>query len=389
MKRNVQKKRALAVQKFLQGEDPQTVCASMGKSKRWLYKWIARYSPGDPAWCESRSRKPLISPHRTSAKIEDIVEMVRLSLYNKGLFCGDQAIRWELEDLNVQPLPSLSTISRILRRRDLTHRRTGRYEPKGKVYPELPARLANETHQVDLIGPCYLTGPIRFYSLNSIDTAINRCGIEPMPSQAAQSVLDAVYAVWKRMGIPDNLQVDNEMAFFGSPIHPRGMGPLIRLCLLYGVNLWFIPPAEPWRNGVVEKFNDHYRQKFLAKITMTSMAQLRQESLAYEHKHNSTYRYSKLKGQTPLTALAGRRRKLVFPKPQKAPRHPLEKPKEGRYHLVRFIRNDRRLNIFGEVFTAPLETQYEYVVATIDVKEQRLKLFLDKIQVEEYQYRLR
>jgi hypothetical protein len=47
------------------------------------------------------------------------------------------------------------------------------------------------------------------------------------------------------------------------------------------------------------------------------------------------------------------------------------------------------LNIFGELFTAPLETQYEYVVATIDVKEQKLKLFLDKIQIEEYKYRLR
>jgi transposase InsO family protein len=389
MKKNVQKERAFAVQRFLQGEDPQTICASIGKSKRWLYKWIARHSPDDPAWCESRSRSPLISPHRTSAEIEDIVEMVRLSLYNKGLFCGDQAIRWELEDMNVQPLPSLSTIDRILRRRDLTHRRTGRYEPKGKAYPELSARLPNETHQVDLVGPCYLTGPIRFYSLNSIDTAINRCGIEPMPSQAAQSVLDAIYAVWKRMGIPDNLQVDNEMAFFGSPIHPRGMGPLIRLCLLYGVNLWFIPPAEPWRNGVVEKFNDHYRQKFLAKVTITSMTQLRQESLAYEHKHNRTYRYSKLKGQTPLTALACTSRKLVFPSRKQAPRHPLEKPEDGCYHLVRFIRSDRRLNIFGEMFTAPSETQYEYTVATIDVKEQRLKLFLDKIQVEEYKYRLR
>jgi hypothetical protein len=71
--------------------------------------------------------------------------------------------------------------------------------------------------------------------------------------------------------------------------------------------------AEPWRNGVVEKFNDHYRQKFLAKVTMTSMSQLRQESLAHEDKHNSTYRYSKLQGQAPLTALARRRWKLVFP----------------------------------------------------------------------------
>jgi hypothetical protein len=56
---------------------------------------------------------------------------------------------------------------------------------------------------------------------------------------------------------------------------------------------------------------------------------------------------------------------------------------------VRFIRSDLRINIFGEVFAAPPETQYEYVVATIDVKEQKLKLFLDKLKVEEYKYRMR
>jgi transposase InsO family protein len=389
MEKKIQKERAVAVRRFIQGESSEVICASLGKSRRWLYKWVARHTPDNPAWYDDQSRKPLTSSHRTPAEIDEIVEMVRLSLYNKGLFCGNQAIQWELEDMEVQPIPSLRTISRILCRRDLTHRRTGRYEPKGKAYPVLPALLPNQTHQVDLVGPCYLSGPIRFYSLNSVDIAINRCGIEPMPSKAAQSVLDAVYGVWKRMGIPDNLQVDNEMAFFGSPTHPRGMGPLIRLCLLYGVNLWFIPPAEPWRNGGVEKFNDHYRQKFLAKVTMTSMTRLRQASLAYEHKHNSAYRYSKLKGHTPLKALARCGQKLVFPNRKKAPQHPLEKPEEGCYHLVRFIRSNRKVNIFGELFTAPLETQYEYVVATIDVKEQKLKLFLDKIQIEEYKYRLR
>ena len=122
---------------------------------------------------------------------------------------------------------------------------------------------------------------------------------------------------------------------------------------------------------------------------MTSMTRLRQTSLAYEHKHNRTYRYSKLQGQTPLKALARMRRKLIFPDPKQAPRHPLEKPEDGFYHLVRFIRSDPPLNIFGEMFPAPWETQYKYVVATIDVKEQKLKLFLDKIQVEEYEYRLR
>ena len=387
--KKILKQRVLAVQRFLAGESPQRICASLGKTKPWLYKWVSRYTPKDPAWCKDQSRRPLSNPLRTPAEIEGIVEMVRLSLYNKGHFCGKQAIQWEMTDMQVQPLPSLSTIGRILRRRDLTDRRTGRYEPQGKKYPELPMLLPNQTHQVDLVGPCYLTGPIRFYSLHAVDPAINRCGIEPLASKGAQNVLDAVYALWLRMGIPDNLQVDNELAFYGSPTHPRGMGPLIRICLRYGVNLWFIPPSEPWRNGVVEKFNDHYQQRFLAKVTMISMPQLRQESLAFEHRHNSTYRYSKIKGQNPLQALTAMKTKLIFPSKSDVPRHPLEKPEEGCYHLVRFIRSDLRLNIFGEIFPAPPETQYEYVVATIDVKEQKLKLFLDTIQVEEYKYQMR
>ena len=71
------------------------------------------------------------------------------------------------------------------------------------------------------------------------------------------------------------------------------------------------------------------------------------------------------------------------------PKHPLDKPEEGFYHLVRFIRSECRLNIFGELFQVPPETQYEYVVATVDVKEQKLKLFRDTVQVEEYKYQLR
>jgi putative transposase len=389
MKKKIKQKRLKAVQRFFDGEDPKDICASLGRSRSWLYKWVRRYAPDNSQWVEDQSRRPLSSPYRTPAEIEKIVEMVRLNLYNKGHFCGNQVIQWELIDMEVQPVPSLSTIGRILRRRELTHRRTGRYIPKGKKYPELPALLPNQTHQVDLVGPCYLTGPIRFYSLNAVDTAINRCGIEPMLSKAAQSVLDAVYALWLRLGIPENLQVDNELAFYGSPTHPRGMGPLIRLCLHYGVHLWFIPLSEPWWNGVVEKFNDHYQQKFLDKVAMSSMPQLRQESLAFEHRHNSTYRYSKIKGKTPLKALADMEKKLIFPSKSHVPRHPLNKPDEGCYHLVRFIRSDCRLNIFGEMFSAPPETQYEYVVAIIDVKEQKLKLFLDMIQIEEYKYQMR
>ena len=55
---------------------------------------------------------------------------------------------------------------------------------------------------------------------------------------------------------------------------------------------------------------------------------------------------------------------------------------------MRLIRRDLKLNLFGELFPVPSELALEYVVATIDVKEQKLKLFLDKTQVEEFDYQL-
>jgi len=319
--------------------------------------------------------------------------LTRLSLYNQDLFCGAQAIGWELEEQNVQPLPSLRTINRILSRNDLTHRRTGRYEPKGAPYPNLPARTPNFRHQADFVGPRHLqgtAGTIRFYNMNVVDLATGRCGLNPLSSKSGNTVYEAFWAIWSRLGIPRHLQVDNEMVFYGSPTHPRGMGPLIRLCLHYGIELWFIPQSEPWRNGVVEQFNNHYQQKFLDRVPMRTETELREGALAYERKHNSRYRYSKLNGKTPLEALAQSGRKaLRFPPDKPAPSAPLKKPKTGRYHLIRFIRNDCQLNVFGERFRVSPDLQYEYVVATIDVKEQKLKLIHDQLQVDEFDYKLR
>lgn len=388
MEDDVKQQRIHAVQRFLNGESPQAICTSLGRSTVWLYKWVKRYTQDDCSWSDSRSTRPFTAASRTAAEVEEIVKMVRLSLYNRGDFCGAQAILWELEDLGATPLPSVRTINRILSRNELTHRRTGKYEAKGTHYPTLPALLPNQTHQADFVGPCYLKGPIRFYSLNVVDLATGRCGLHSSSSKAGQDVINALWEVWKRVGMPKNIQVDNAMSFFGSPANPRGMGPLIRLCLHNGVEPWFIPLHEPWRNGVVEKFNDHYQQRFLKRVEMVTEEDLKAETLAFEHRHNSRYRYSKLGGKTPLKALASTQANLRFPLEEEPPRHRLKKPETGRYHVVRLIRSDLQLNVFGELFPVPPELKLEYVVATIDVKEQKMKLYKDKTQVEEFDYHM-
>lgn len=381
--------RQRAVQRYGAGESPTSICTSMGYSRPWLYKWLRRALAGPADWFCERSRRPHRQPRRAAQDIEDIVTVVRLSLYNRGLFCGAQAIRWELEELGVAPVPSVRTIGRLLARHALTHRRTGRYEPKGKKYPAPVATHAGDLQQTDFVGPCYLSGPVRFYSLHSVDLATGCCAIEPMVQRNGQQTVDALWATWSRLGMPRYQQVDNELVFYGSPTHPRGMGSLIRLCLPLGIEPWFIPPGEPWRNGVVEKFNAHWRQKFLARTPMQSVTDLKPASRGFELRHNSYYRYSKLGGKTPHAALAASGVALRFPPTPQAPQVPLPKPHMGRYHLLRFIRSDGRLDVFGEKFPMPPETIYEYVRATVDVERQRLSVYLDEVLVEERMYRLR
>jgi putative transposase len=389
MKNNDEKFRRWAIQRFINGESACCICASLGRSRSWLYKWVDRYDEQDPLWYQSRSRQPKHHPRKILTEVEQAIKTVRLHLYNQDLFCGAQAILWELQDLGIKPLPSLRTINRILARTGLTHKRTGIYRSKGRAYPKLPDLLANQTHQADLVGPCYLKGPIRFYSLNTVDLSTARCGIHDLPSKSGRDIVDGLWEIWKRMGIPDNIQVDNAMSFFGGYKHPRGMGPLIRLCLHNSVQPWFIPLAEPWRNGVVEWFNDHYQQRFLGKYRLDSTQALKTQSLAFEQRQNSRYRYSKLGGKTPIQALRASQRPLRFPEKARSPRYPMMKPRRGKYHLVRLIRSNLKLNIFGELFPVAPKYQYEYLIATIDVKEQKLKIYLDKTKIDELPYRLR
>jgi len=381
--------RRRAVQRLQAGESVSAICSSMGYSRQWLYKWKERFEAGDPHWYQAKSRKPKSSPSKTRKETEELVISIRRSLEKQNLFHGAQAIRWEMEDLNIEPLPSVRTIGRILARHDLIQRRQGRYKPKGKKYPGPVPKKPGAVHQSDFVGPRYLQGPIRFYSLNSVDLASGRCAVQPVFQRAGQSTIDAVWKTWQRLGMPEHQQVDNEAIFYGSRAHPRGMGKLIRLCLNYDIEAWFIPPREPWRNGVVEKFNNHWEDKFLRHVEMFSAADLLHESLRFEARHNSRYRYSKLGGKTPKDALKTSGTQLRFPPTQEAPRHPLAKPERGRYHLIRFVRSEGLVDVFGEIFLAPPEAMYEYVRLTIDVADQRLLVFLDGSLIDEHDYYFR
>ncbi len=69
-----------------------------------------------------------LSTEHTREEIVEIVKIIRLNLYNKGLHCGASAIKKEMEEEQIEPVQSESSIGRILSRHSLTHGRTGFYD---------------------------------------------------------------------------------------------------------------------------------------------------------------------------------------------------------------------------------------------------------------------
>ena len=62
---------------------------------------------------------------------------------------------------------------------------------------------------------------------------------------------------------------------------------------------------------------------------------------------------------------------------------PLER---GDIIVIRFIRSNRQLNIFGETFLLNPELVYSYVEAKISIEGQALKIYSDNKLVQEFLY---
>jgi putative transposase len=56
--------------------------------------------------------------------------------------------------------------------------------------------------------------------------------------------------------------------------------------------------------------------------------------------------------------------------------------------LIRFIRSDRKLNIFGETFTVSKDLVYSYVKAVIRTETHSLHVYLNDELIHMFEYRL-
>jgi hypothetical protein len=193
---------------------------------------------------------------------------------------------------------------------------------------------------------------------------------------------------WKAVGLPDFLLLDNELSFRGSNRYPRSPGLVIRSCLHFGVTPVFIPISEPWRNAVIESFNDTYNKKFFRRQWFKSYAQLKRQCKNFQTFHNKHHRYSCLKGKTPMEVVDDAQ--LPILKLGGNTKIPVRADiPDGNIVLIRFIRSNRILNVFGERFKVAKDLVYSYVKAVIVTEIHTLQLYLGEELVKSFDYKLR
>jgi putative transposase len=211
--------------------------------------------------------------------------------------------------------------------------------------------------------------------------------IESQRTKQDRQVASSLLKSWKAMGPPDFLQLDNELSFRGSNRHPRSPGLVIRLCLHFGVTPVFIPIGEPWRNGTIEKFNDTYNKKFFRRQWFPSYAMLKRQSKNFQRFHNKHHRYSCLRGKTPSQIMTSSDNKpLTIGGNTKLPE--LDSVPDGNIILIRFIRSNRLLDVFGEKFKLSKDLVYSYTKAIIVTNLHSLQVYLGDDLVDTFEYRL-
>ncbi len=367
-----------AIHRHVQGERRRDICAALKRSPRWFDKWWAEYRRDPQTDFADRSRAPHISPQAMPPPVAQAVVLIRHMLEaaqtpeTKYGLIGKGAIRGELERLEIEPLPSLATIQRILAHEGLTH-------PVGAgstsaYYPWPVAWEVNAIHASDIITR-HVYGGEEIENFHTIDLYSHAVYLTQHTDKSSATMGAHLRKTWANLGLPFLQQLDNEAAFCGGHTHRRVIGQVVRLCLFCGIEPFFTPVYEAKRNYQIETFHSLWDKGFWSREDFANLAHVQAETPTFLRWYHTRYQPPCLNGRTPaqmrrsvpLRRLTADRRGLI-----PVGRLPIT---AGRIHLMRKVDGAGNIALLNETWSVGEKWLGEYVRATINIAQQMLTIW--------------
>jgi len=392
--RNELSDRQQAIRMRLAGETMATIYRTLQRSEAWVRKWWHRYleAGGEGLYDLSRIHGAVVD--RIPMHIERAILAIRRRLVahatpqTRYALIGAATIREELQALGFAPIPTLRTIERVLQRHNLTspRLRLARRLPRS-TYPGPQAHDTNQVHQVDLVGPRYLTGSkTKYYFYLCKDAFDQAVYAEFHAGNDMDQVLAFLIHAWQRLGLPHSVQFDNGRQFYGPGRYARSLTRVIRLTLRLGVEPVFIPEAHPERNGSVENFNGWF-QPLLWQRPFARPADIRRELRRLVLAVNEHHVHQALGFRTPAQYRRGKRL-------QKLPaRFALDLQDipvaAGKITFIRWVPVHGYVDVLGESVKVGRRLRFQYVKVTVETHTQRLKVYLNGRLIRQCVFKLR
>ena len=407
---NEYEKRCKAIQLYNQGIRFSEIVRFVQRSKGWLAKWLNRFKENGINGLKDRSRAPKQiwrkTPDRMVKKILSTREELESHRTRRSAFSGigPEVIHWELKQRKVKNVPSISTIANILSK----YGKTGKVKPKrnsnNQPYPYFKAKKMGELHQTDLVGPRYLRGPkgvTRFYSFHTIDVAGHTAFASQFKNKQTLSLCRHLIDVWQFMGIPEVSQMDNEMAAAGGGRYKYSISQVIRLHLLLGIHLVFIPQGEPGRNASVESFNALWQDRVLTRHNCPTIISLRRINKRFLDYYNYEKPHRGLTQKEHDTRFPGILRDYLWRSLRHIPKGfslntyidskgNLKLPvSRGRISYVRKVNSDGRIEVNGFPYFIRKKLEGQYVISTIFTHRRKLVIKQDNKIIKSFPFSIK
>jgi transposase len=380
MKQSNPNERRAAIHLLRSGCTATEVAEEMGRSLAWVYKWRKRFFEHEN-WedLKDRSRAPKSQPRRLAEAMRREIRQARSELEAEAEKPGElltyisaPAVRARLERKKLKPLPSISSIERVLRQAGMT--RPCKPEQQAEVkYPHVQPTEAQQLIQVDIVTH-YLRGGPCVACFNALDVVSRYPTGQQFSSRRSVDAMDFHIQVWQELGIPQFTQMDNEACFSGGFTHPAVLGKVLRLCLFVGTEPVFSPVRHPQSNASVERFHQDYNRHVWHKFELPDLGAVRQHSPDFFQAYRHSGHHSALNGRTPAQVHFEQpcaRLSADFRLPQR--RLPLT---AGRVHFMRRVSQEQTISVLNLHWDVPKAQPDQGVWATLEFSQRGAKLLV-------------